>query len=361
MSEKSEIRDVAERVRARFEKAGALAVDADVLQPAGTLLDLYGEDIRARAYVTTDPVRGEMMLRPDFTVPLVQMHLESVQKPMRYSYLGEVFRKQEYDVNRNPEHLQVGFELLGHTARAETDAEVFALFYEILSPLGFVPTIGDMGLLRTAVLGLETTDTRKAALMRHLWRPGRFKKLLRRFVGEGEERAERAALLSLEDPLGSGVREIGKRSRGEVLDRIARLRADADAPAISVVQADVLLEIAGLTETAPNVLSRLRDLTVDLPALVSAADLFAARLDALDAKGIAVDGLKVEGSFSRITIEYYDGFVFAFADPSDPVAPPAATGGRYDALTRVLGKGADVPAVGGVIRPERLLAAGGAS
>jgi ATP phosphoribosyltransferase regulatory subunit len=32
-----------------------------------------------------------------------------------------------------------------------------------------------------------------------------------------------------------------------------------------------------------------------------------------------------------------------------------ATGGRYDALTRVLGQGAEIPAVGGVIRPGLLL------
>ncbi|MDC3265334.1 hypothetical protein OAU61_04555, partial [Planktomarina temperata] len=44
---------------------------ADILQPADVLLDLYGEDIRARAYVTSDPLRGEQMLRPDFTVPVV--------------------------------------------------------------------------------------------------------------------------------------------------------------------------------------------------------------------------------------------------------------------------------------------------
>ncbi|MDA8907309.1 ATP phosphoribosyltransferase regulatory subunit, partial [Planktomarina temperata] len=29
-----------------------------------------------------------------------------------------------------------------------------------------------------------------------------------------------------------------------------------------------------------------------------------------------------------------------------------ASGGRYDALTRVLGQGRAVPAVGGIIRPE---------
>ena len=85
------------RLRARFEAAGAMPVEADVLQPAATLLDLYGEDIRARAYVTADPLRGEQMLRPDFTVPVVQMHMANGAEPARYTYAGEVFRKQEDD------------------------------------------------------------------------------------------------------------------------------------------------------------------------------------------------------------------------------------------------------------------------
>ena len=39
----------ARRIRALFDATGAVGVSADVLQPAETLLDLYGEDIRARA------------------------------------------------------------------------------------------------------------------------------------------------------------------------------------------------------------------------------------------------------------------------------------------------------------------------
>ena len=88
-------RDEAARIRAAFEAAGAVPVETDILQPAETLLDLYGEDIRARAYVTSDPVRGELMLRPDFTVPVVQMHMANGADPARYTYAGEVFRKQE--------------------------------------------------------------------------------------------------------------------------------------------------------------------------------------------------------------------------------------------------------------------------
>ena len=55
---------VGQRLLAAFREAGAAEIAPDILLPAETLLDLYGEDIRARAYVTTDPIRGEMMLRP---------------------------------------------------------------------------------------------------------------------------------------------------------------------------------------------------------------------------------------------------------------------------------------------------------
>lgn len=91
----SAVRAEAERLLAAFQDAGALPVEAPVLLPAEVLLDLYGEEIRARAFTTHDPLRGELMLRPDFTVPVVQMHMESGAEPARYAYAGEVFRVQD--------------------------------------------------------------------------------------------------------------------------------------------------------------------------------------------------------------------------------------------------------------------------
>ena len=55
---------------------GAMRVEPAALQPADVLLDLYGEDIRARAFVTRDE-GAEMMLRPDFTVPIVRLHMDA--------------------------------------------------------------------------------------------------------------------------------------------------------------------------------------------------------------------------------------------------------------------------------------------
>ena len=349
-------RAAAARYLAMFEAAGAVPVEADMLQPADTLLDLYGEEIRARAYVTADPARGEMMLRPDFTVPVVQMHMQSGAEPARYAYAGEVFRKQDAYETRPNEYLQVGFEIFGGSDPAAADAEVFALIAGALAPLGLRTVTGDIGILMAAVRGLSTTEARKAALLRHIWRPRRFRALLDRYGGRSPVPPSRAAMLADPDPMARAEPLLGLRSACEIEARIRALREDAAAPPISDEQIALLDAILALRETAPNVLAALRDISVDLPMIGPAVDRLAARLDALVARGIDVDALGFEASYGRTSMEYYDGFVFGFMAPGRPDLSPVATGGRYDALTRVLGQGQGVPAVGGVIRPAAAMA-----
>lgn len=341
----------AERLTAHFRAAGALPVEADILQPADTLLDLYGEDIRARAYVTTDPLRGEMMLRPDFTVPVVQMHMSSGADPARYTYAGEVFRRQETDPDRPVEYLQVGYEVFDGQGPAAADAEVFAVISDALAGLPLRAATGDIGILMAAVRGLRTTDARKAALLRHIWRPRRFRALLDRFGGRVSAPPTRVALLEAADPMVLAGAEIGLRGRDEIEARIEALREDAAAAPISAEEVSLIDAILALRETVPMVLSQLRDIAMDLPAVSSAVQMLSRRSDALAARGVAVDSLEFEGSFGRTALEYYDGFVFGLYIDGRPELPPVATGGRYDALTSVLGGGRAVPAVGGVIRP----------
>jgi len=344
----------ARRLRDLFAAKGAQVIKADVLQSAETLLDLYGEDIRARAYLTSDPLQGEMVLRPDFTVPVVQMHMESHADPARYTYSGKVFRKQETDETRANEFVQVGYEVFDGQNPAGADAEVFAAIAEGLAGLPVRAATGDIGVLMAAVRGLRTTDDRKAALMRHIWRPARFRALLKRF-GSGAVPPARAALLAADDPFAGAGPEIGVRSRAEVQARIDALRADAAAAPIASEEIGLIDAILGLRETAPNVLSALRDIAVDMPAIGNAVTVMNARLAALSDRGVDVDNLEFEGSYGRTSLEYYDGFVFGFYATGHPDHPPVATGGRYDALTARLGQGRAVPAVGGVIRPDLAL------
>ena len=85
-----------------------------------------------------------------------------------------------------------------------------------------------------------------------------------------------------------------------------------------------------------------------------------ARLDAFaDARRRSGRRCGSRAGFGRTTLEYYDGFVFGAVARGRPDLPPIASGGRYDALTRVLGGGRALPAVGGIVRPEALLALDG--
>ncbi len=356
MTQKAAIRAEGERLFAAFRDAGALPVEADILLPAETLLDLYGEDIRARSYVTRDPLRGEMVLRPDFTVPVVQAHMAHGADPARYCYLGEVFRKQDHLGPRASEYLQVGFEVFDRTAPEAADAEVFALFAHLLAPLGLRAATGDIGILLAAVRGLTTTPRRKAALLRHIWRPRRFRALLDRFAGRSPVPDARARLL---DRLASDTPQaliaaagsfIGLRAPEDIAARAAALIEDAEAAPIAAPEAAMLYDLLTLQAPARAALAHLRGITPLMPAIEPAVDRFANRLAALADRGVDVATLPFEASHGRTTLEYYDGFVFSF-HAADPALPPVASGGRYDALTAVLGQGRSIPAVGGVIRP----------
>lgn len=325
---------------ARFAARGAQVFTTDILQPAGALLDLYGEDIRARALVTHDAQRGELMLRPDFTVPLVLHH--GGAGAARYCYEGRIFRQQDGD--RPTEYTQTGYEVFGGDPAA-SDADVFCAMADAVGP-DVRPIMGDMGVLLAAVQALSTSDLRKAALARHIWRPGRFRALLDRY-GSDQIAPQRAALLAQADPL-AGVAELpGLRSRAEVQARIDRLRADADQPPIPAAEVALLDSLLTAKGTAPQVLDTVRSVAADLPAVTPAADRLRARLDRLSGAGVDVANLRFDLTLGRAGMEYYDGMIFAFRRGD---GPPVALGGRYDALTRALG--AATTAVGGVIRPD---------
>ena len=355
MPAKADIRAEAARLQAVFTDAGAQVVEADILQPAETLLDLYGEDIRARAFVTHDPLNGEQMLRPDFTVPVVQMHMAEGAEPARYTYSGEVFRRQENDTGRPSEYLQVGYEVFDRTDPGAADAEVFSLLARALSGLTLRAATGDIGLLIAAVEGLQTSDRRKAALRRHIWRPRRFRFLLDRFGGRSAVPETRAALLAEANPMARAKPLIGLRTKAEIAARIDALRADAEEPPISAEEVALLEALLKVSAKSARALNELRDLSGDMPSLAGPVSRMARRLDALDQQGVDVTDLDFEASYGRTSMEYYDGFVFGFYAADRPELPPLATGGRYDALTAVLGQGRSIPAVGGVVRPGLVL------
>ena len=355
----ADVRAEVGRLMSGFIANGAQPVEPAALLPANVLIDLYGEDLRARAYTTHDPVEGELMLRPDFTVPVVQIHMANGESAARYAYAGSVWRRQEPGSNRPTEYLQAGFEVFGGTDPATDDAEVFAVLATALGDLPVMPVTGDLGLIFAAIDALDTNERRKGALRRHVWRPQRFKRLLERYSAEAEVSTERAKLLqavkdgSVHALIKASGAAHGVRSVDEIAARAEILLHEKEAASLSEAAVALVSSVLGLKSTMGQAAQELRKVA---PMLGAAADQLEARAQALSDAGIDASALPFEASYGRTTLEYYDGFVFGFDAPDHPDLPQIAQGGRYDALTRVLGDGKGVPAVGGIIRPEAVLA-----
>ncbi|MEM6388937.1 MAG: ATP phosphoribosyltransferase regulatory subunit [Pseudomonadota bacterium] len=357
MSLPETIQTLSETLSAGFMTQGAQRADPDLLQPAGPLLDLYGEDMRARAYVTHDADAGELMLRPDFTVPVALSHLQSGEQAARYVYSGPVFRMPPQGSGRPREYAQVGVEIFHGPGAAAVDTELFVAFCEALADARVTPVTGDLGILLAAIDSLEITPRRRRALRRHVWRPRRFKALFDRFAGRRPlppGRAEVLAALEAGALKAPQAPEIGLRTWRDVEARLEHLAQDAAAAPIPKAQVEVLDAVLSLRESLPNAHEALSDIAVDLPGMSRAVDRLGARIEAFASAGLSPDTLAFETNFGRTNMEYYDGFVFGFVSEDRPDLPPVATGGRYDALLEILSPGCGQAAIGGVIRPEVL-------
>ena len=64
---------------ASYERAGYVRVAPAIIQPAEPFLDLSGEDIRQRMFLTADPHGRELCLRPDFTIAVSRDYLASAE------------------------------------------------------------------------------------------------------------------------------------------------------------------------------------------------------------------------------------------------------------------------------------------
>ena len=146
-------------VRGGFERSGYAPVAAPVLQPADIFLDMSGEDIRRRMYVFSDPGGNELCLRPELTIPVCRLYLESEGGPQRLCSLGSVYRYQKRGSAKLREFTQVGVECLGTDDAEAADAEAITLAARALAEAGlkgYEIEMGDLALFDALVdaLGL---------------------------------------------------------------------------------------------------------------------------------------------------------------------------------------------------------------
>ncbi|MFN3869661.1 MAG: ATP phosphoribosyltransferase regulatory subunit [Hyphomicrobiaceae bacterium] len=371
----------AQAIMGVFTKAGHEAVAPSIIQPADVFLDVIGETLRARTYVFTDPEGDELCLRPDLTVPTCRLHMERHDDPAtaaRYCYNGPAFRFQPAgSPSVHPrEFRQAGIESFGIDDREKAEAQTVVTLVEAMKAAGLKSwklRIGDLGLFRAILEGADMPARWRRRLMHQFWRPQAFRTELQRLTMLSVDVARdvpKSLLLELdpERPVDAekvvarhleerSIEMLGTRTLTEVTESLLSIVADSRTQPLSAETANLLQCYVGVTAPARAAGARVRDLLREKKIDISTAlDAYHRRLQLLADAGIDVIKADFEAEFGR-TLEYYTGFVFEIVAPGLGTGSPVAGGGRYDTLMRQCGAALDVPAVGGAIHTERLLAA----
>jgi ATP phosphoribosyltransferase regulatory subunit len=367
----------ADALIASYERAGYARVAPAILQPAEPFLDLSGEDIRKRMYLTTDPQGRELCLRPDLTIPVSRDYLASAAAgdARGFCYLGPVFRHRD---EGSAEFLQAGIESFGRADTAAADAEMLALGLETTSHYGLAqPDIrmGDVALFSALVAALNLAPPWKRRLMKDFNRKSNLAHDLERLAHiAAQDRPEYQGVLAAlagSDPKAAhalvtdllsiaGISTVGGRTVGEIADRFleqAALGTGSGLPHEAAALIQRFLAISGDPDAAA---AELRTLAADGKlALDRALDLFESRTGFLAARGLDVARVRFATSFGR-GFDYYTGFVFELHDPQAGSNGQLVAGGRYDGLLTRLGSKTPIPAVGFAVWIERLAAVKGA-
>ncbi len=365
-----------DRLTKLIEDSGYQLVEPPVLHPAELFLEVAGEDLRKRLFVTQGPDGSEYCLRPDFTIPVCRHYLETAPGTIaNYGYIGPVFRHRAAG---STEFLQAGIESLGREDREEADADVLAFALDASAALGVAAPevrLGDSALVAAFVEGLDLPPIWRARLRRMFGDPARLAAGLDRLAGgdggiEGlaghtgffaalEGADPEAARAAVEDILSiAGIAVVGGRTPHEIAGRFleqAALSAGSGLGEEKIAHLRAFLDISGQPRPAVLKMEEFAEsVGIDLSAPL---DAFARRLDVLESHGLNLDEVLFAAEFGR-RLDYYTGFVFELHDPADPARGHLVGGGRYDGLVEHLGAESAVPAVGCAFWLDRFAAGG---
>jgi len=361
-------------ILALFAQRGAALTDVAIVQPADPFLDMAGEDLRRRIFLTESETGEQLCLRPEFTIPVCLDHIASrAGTPRRYAYLGEVFRQRR---DGEAEFFQAGVEDLGETDTARADArsiaDAHALLNAVLPGTALAITLGDQAIFEAvlAALGLPRgwrmrlarafgSRAQLDAALADLANPPRNGALsgnIASLVLDGDIEALAAHIeagmddTGLSPSAGRTPTEIARRLIEKAELRSVRLSAEA----FGALKAFLAIH-APLSDAAGTLADFARSADLSLGV---ALEKFAARAESVAAQGLGGIDIFYDAAFGR-PLDYYTGLVFEIGMPG--VERPLVGGGRFDRLLTLLGAKKPIPGVGFSVWLDRIAAARGAA
>ncbi|MES0403852.1 MAG: ATP phosphoribosyltransferase regulatory subunit, partial [Hyphomicrobium sp.] len=285
------------------------------------------------------------------------------------------FQPEGADAAHPREFRQAGIESFGDLKREEAEAQTFALVLTALQQAGLRTwqlRIGDLGLFDAVLAAAEMPERWRRRLRHQFGRHDAFRAELKRLTTHPARSAAAvpaAVLDALEpnNPAGAeqrvgdyldsaGIELTGTRSLSEITEGLLSIAADAKAKPLNAATAamiDAYVDVAAPARTAGEHLRKLFGKAG--PDVAAALDAFERRIGLLEGSGVDMSTVDFSAEFGP-NLAYYTGFVFEVVAPSLGTASPVAGGGRYDSLLKAVGAARQIPAVGGAIHTERLLA-----
>lgn len=362
--------DFAGELLSEFTARKAERVDTPIIQPAEPFLDIAGEDLRRRIFMTENETGASLCLRPEFTIPVCLRHIESATgTPKRYSYLGEVFRQRR---EGGSEFYQAGIEDLGDINISAADARIIGDAVGILSRLlpgrQLAVTLGDQAVFEAVVQALGLPLGWQKRLTHAFGNMAQLEALLARLVSPQFVTGLDDQVASL---LNSGDEDALVRHIDETMQATGYSTNASRSPADIArrLKEKLALSEIRLDDAAFAVLQEFLSLQVPLTnasaALAGFADAagfklgnalarFDGRVAALANAGVDISMVEYRAAFGR-PLDYYTGLVFEIGvEGSDSVL---VGGGRFDKLMTFLGAKERIPAVGFSLWLDRIDAA----
>jgi len=344
-----------------YERAAYVRVQPPILQPADAFLELSGEELRRRLFLTTDANGRELCLRPDLTIPTCRLHLENnAPVPASYCYFGRVFRDRGGGAG---EYLQAGIESLGREDQEAADAECLTLALDSARHFGVEKSVirmGDVGLFSAFVAALDLSPAWRRRLLKDFNRTGTLAadlSSLKLAASAPSPHAGMLAALEGSDPAAArafvadllsiaGISNVGGRTVGEIAERFLEQASLGSAGGLGTGNCTALERYLSIEGDPDAALAELRALAKDSKLDLSAAlERLEQRIGFMAAGGVDLSTVRFSTALGR-ALDYYTGMVFELYDPRDYVKWPLVAGGRYDKLMTLLGSKTAIPAVG---------------
>ncbi|WEX08437.1 ATP phosphoribosyltransferase regulatory subunit [Chelativorans sp. AA-79] len=352
-----------------FAEREAALTDIAIIQPADPFLDMAGEDLRRRIFLTESETGETLCLRPEFTIPVCLDHIDKrASTPRRYAYLGEVFRQRR---EGGAEFFQAGIEDLGAEDRAAADArslaDAHAVLSRVLPDAALQVTLGDQAVFEAVLSALGLPRGWQKRLARAFGSPAMLEAAIAEFtnphaaanlpreiaslVARGDEERltqhieEAMQAAGLSPSAGREPDEIARRLLEKAALRSVRL---ADT-ALDALKAFLVINVP-LAQAGKRLAAFAEETGIFLDEALAE---FGARAERIAGHSLPLNAIQYDAGFGR-PLDYYTGFIFEIG--AGDLRQPLVGGGRYDRLLTLLGAEKPIPGVGFSIWLDRIAA-----